>query len=79
MIITCIFVFLCLVCFLLFAFVPIKNAVNDGGSVVYRPVSGLYEVWELHRIADENGGYIVGTAVELFGIEVYNNSTVIHE
>lgn len=70
---------LCLVCFIMFAVIPIKNNVNDGGSVMYSPVTGIYEVWKLHRTVGENGGYTVGTAVKLFGIEIYNNSTVVYE
>lgn len=60
-------------------FFPVKSIANDGGSAVWSPVTGWYKVWELHRISDEDGGYLVGTAVELFGIEVYNDGTIIYD
>ena len=46
---------------------------------MYRPVSGLYEVWKLHKIADESGGYIAGNVIVLFDTVIYNKVTLIYE
>lgn len=57
------------------ALLPVKKLQNDGGTVVYEPITGLYRVENLHRINDSDPDkYITGQAVYFFGIEVYNNT-----
>lgn len=64
---------------LLAAFCPLKANQNDGGTVVYYPLLHCWEVHRLHRTAGENGEYMVGTTVYLFGNEVFDNSEIIIE
>lgn len=54
---------------------PIPMRYKDGGSVGFRSVLGLYEVRDWHQMAPlEQGGYIEGWSVEIFGKEIYNNT-----
>lgn len=64
---------------LLAAFYPIKAIQNDGGTIIYYPLLRCWEVQRLHRIAGENGEYITGTEVYLFGNEVFSSSEIIIE
>ncbi len=51
---------------------PIRLQYKDGGTVEYKAI--LYSVIKKHSATDENGnpGFHIGTIVELFGIELYN-------
>ena len=52
--------------------IPIPMRLKDGGTVVYRAV--LYQVEKVHRLAFESvDGYVEGTVVEIFGVEIYND------
>ena len=51
---------------------PIPMRLKDGGTVVYQAV--LYRVEKVHRLALEAvDGYVDGTIVEIFGVEIYND------
>lgn len=61
---------------------PIKNIANDGGTVVFVPVTHLYRIECLHRIYDDNSrlnGYITGNIIYIFGQEVYNDTRIADE
>ena len=61
---------------------PIKNIVNDGGTVVFEPFTHLYRIECLHRIYDDNSrlnGYITGNIIYIFGQEVYNDTRIADE
>ena len=61
---------------------PIKNVVNDGGTVVFEPFTHLYRIECLHRIYDDNSrlnGYITGNIIYIFGQEVYNDTRIADE
>lgn len=61
---------------------PIKNIANDGGTVVFEPVTHLYRIECLHRIYDDNSrlnGYITGNIIYIFGQEVYNDIRITNE
>ena len=64
------------VCVLLIALLlfPARLQYKDGGSVHYDAIA--YDVYDMHRISDEGetSGYTVGTIVEIFGFEVFNNT-----
>ena len=64
------------VCVLLIALLlfPVRHQYKDGGSVHYDAIA--YDVYDMHRISDEGEtfGYTVGTIVEIFGFEVFNNT-----
>lgn len=56
---------------------PFKSTMRDGGTVAYEAV--IYTVYDVHRIVapeDElvDNEYIEGTIIEVFGIEVFNNT-----
>ena len=57
---------------LLILLFPIRLQYRDGGTVEYKAI--LYSVIKKHSAADENGnpGFHIGTVVELFGLELYN-------
>ena len=65
-----------LVCVLLIGLLlfPVRHQYKDGGSVHYDAVA--YDVYDMHRISTEGEtfGYTVGTIVEIFGFEVFNNT-----
>ena len=67
------------VCVLLIALLlfPVRHQYKEGGSVHYDAIA--YDVYDMHRISgisDEGviQGYTVGTIVEIFGFEVFNNT-----
>lgn len=55
--------------------VPFPVGYKDGGTVKYR--AALYCVTKQHSIAydplEQKDGYDIGTTVEIFGFEVYND------
>ncbi len=55
--------------------VPFPIGYKDGGTVKYR--AALYCVTKQHSIAydplEQKDGYDIGTTVEIFGFEVYND------
>ena len=59
---------------LLLLLFPVRQQYKDGGSVHYDAIA--YDVYDMHRISDagETSGYTVGTIVEIFGFEVFNNT-----
>ena len=59
---------------LLLLLFPVRHQYKDGGSVHYDAIA--YDVYDMHRISteDEIQGYTVGTIVEIFGFEVFNNT-----
>ena len=63
--------------------IPIPLQMKDGGTVVYDAI--LYDIYDVHRIAPleypkedrtYETGFIEGTIIKIFGIEVFNNTTV---
>ena len=64
-------VYVLLIALLLF---PVRHQYKDGGSVHYDAIA--YDVYDMHRISEEGEtfGYTVGTIVEIFGYEVFNNT-----
>ena len=51
---------------------PIPMRLKDGGTVVYQAV--LYRIEKVHRLAlGSADGYVDGTIVEIFGVEIYND------
>ena len=57
---------------LIILLVPIPRYLNDGGSVEYRAL--LYKITDYHQIAPVGSDYIEGIGIEIFGIEVFNNT-----
>lgn len=55
---------------------PVKLQHKDGGSVAYQSLVGIYRVTDWHQMLplDETECYKEGISVELFGMEVYNNT-----
>lgn len=59
---------------------PSASGINDGGTVCYDAI--LYDVYDVHRInahsSNDDGTYeieyIDGIIIEVFGIEIYNNT-----
>lgn len=56
---------------------PFQTKMKDGGTVAYR--AAIYTVYDVHRIVvplDEitDSEYIEGIIIEVFGIEVFNNT-----
>lgn len=56
---------------------PFQTKMKDGGTVAYR--AAIYTVYDVHRIVapeDEitDSEYIEGIIIEIFGIEVFNNT-----
>ena len=63
---------ICMILALVFL-IPVPLRLKDGGSVEYRAV--LYSVTDVHRLTPElEGGYLEGTVIEIWGIEVFNNA-----
>ncbi len=61
---------------------PIKNIVNDGGTVVFEPFTHLYRIECLHRIIDnkeKQDRYITGNIIYILGQEVYNDIRITNE
>ena len=50
---------------------PYQVQLRDGGTVVYRSV--LYEVQDVHRLAETEGAFSTGLVVTILGTEVYNS------
>ena len=56
---------------------PFSSHLRDGGTVIYQPFSRIYRVEKLHELTAGTeeyrfGNFRVGTAVYIFGMEVYN-------
>ena len=56
---------------------PFQTKMKDGGTKAYR--AAIYTVYDVHRIVapeDEitDSEYIEGIIIEVFGIEVFNNT-----
>lgn len=68
-------IFVGIIICILIAFIPIRSAIKDGGSVQYRAL--LYKVTKYHRMVDSadsmETGHLVGWGVEILGMEVFNN------
>lgn len=64
------------VIFILILLIPVPMKLKDGGSVEYRAI--LYKITKYHKLAlDSESGdskYINGVGIEIFGIEIYNNT-----
>ena len=57
---------------------PLPYQIKDGGSVMYK--ADLYQVTKYHMIsAEEDGGIIGGWNIQIFGIEVYENTYPLKE
>lgn len=54
--------------------IPIPYKAKDGGTVLYNAI--IYDVYDMHSIRSEGEeyGYIDGVVIEIFGIEVFNNT-----
>lgn len=46
----------------------------DGGTVEYKAL--VYSITDYHAIHSAEGEYLVGISVELFGIEVFDNTRI---
>ena len=65
---------------LLLLLIPIPAKMKDGGTVHYNAI--LYDIYDVHRVTtpdDFNDAiigneYIEGIIVEIFGIQVFNNT-----
>ena len=61
---------------LLICLVPFRQQCKDGGSVCYNAI--LYDVYDVHSIYDSGPDteikYVEGVIIEIFGIQVYNNT-----
>ena len=55
-------------------FIPIPGQLKDGGTVHYNAIA--YDVYDVHSLDSEGEafGYTIGTIVEIFGFEVFNNT-----
>ena len=53
---------------------PIPFHYKDGGTVEYKAL--VYSVTDYHSIYSEEGEYLIGISVEIFGIEVFDNTRV---
>lgn len=53
---------------------PIKLRYKDGGTVEYKAL--VYSITDYHAIHSAEGEYLVGISVELFGIEVFDNTRI---
>ena len=53
---------------------PIPMRLKDGGSIEYKAL--IYKVTKYHRLAptESETGYIDGIGIEIFGIEIFNNT-----
>ncbi len=58
---------------LILMLIPIKSHLKDGGTVEYQAV--LYKASKVHSMTvnENQKGYNVGTVIEIFGFEIYNN------
>lgn len=67
-----------LVLILIILLFPIKMQYKDGGSVAYQSLVGIYRVTNWHQMlpitAGEKGKYKKGLSVEIFGLEIYDNT-----
>ena len=68
-----IIVVLCIL-FLILLLIPYPGKVKDGGSIHYDAI--LYDVYVVHSgpIDPEEMNYVEGVIIEIFGIQVYNNT-----
>ena len=60
---------------LLICLVPFHQQCKDGGSVCYNAI--LYDVYDVHSLyGDPDIGmkYVEGFIIEIFGIQVFNNT-----
>ena len=58
---------------------PVCLRLKDGGSKVYRSIVGIYEVkdWKKMGYTEEAGETLkTGTTVKLFGVKVFDNTTI---
>ncbi len=53
---------------------PIPLHYKDGGTVEYKSL--VYSVKDYHSIHSADGEYLVGISVEVFGIEIFDNTRV---
>ena len=53
--------------------IPVRRDMDDGGSKEYS--AALYRVVLRHSLAQRDGprGYLSGTEISLFGMEIYND------
>ena len=66
---------------ILLLLIPIPVKIKDGGTIHYNAI--LYDVYDIHRVTtpdDFNDAiigneYIEGIIVEIFGIQIFNNTT----
>ncbi len=59
---------------LLILLFPIPRHYKDGGTVEYKSL--VYSVTDYHAIHSAENEYFVGMTVEVFGIEVFDNTRV---
>ena len=61
---------------LLVLLIPFPAKAKDGGSIHYDAI--LYDVYDVHSIYDSGPDtemkYVEGVIIEIFGIQVYNNT-----
>ncbi len=53
---------------------PIPLHYKDGGTVEYKAL--VYSVTDYHAINTEDGEYLVGQTIEIFGITIFDNTRV---
>ena len=67
------FILALIIIVLLICLVPFRAQFKDGGSVHYNAI--LYDVYDVHSgPINSEWDYIEGVIIEIFGIQVYNNT-----
>ncbi len=69
-------IFTILIIGLLLCLVPFPAQYKDGGSVHYDAI--LYDVYDVHSLygnPDDEMKFVEGFIIEIFGIQVFNNTT----
>ena len=71
------FILALIIIVLLICLVPFPAKVKDGGSIHYDAI--LYDIYDVHSLYnlgpdDTEVRYVEGFIIEIFGIQVYNNT-----
>ena len=71
------FILALIIIVLLICLVPFRAQYKDGGSVHYNAI--LYDIYDVHSLYnlgpdDTEVRYVEGFIIEIFGIQVYNNT-----
>ena len=71
------FILALIIIVLLICLVPFRAQIKDGGSVHYNAI--LYDIYDVHSLYDLGPDdtemrHVEGFIIEIFGIQVYNNT-----